>query len=56
VKALLSELAESYEKVYVEVDVDKHLPFKKIGAVTAVAMAEQVNTNTTSTQILSRFL
>jgi hypothetical protein len=55
-KALLSELTESYEKEYVEVGVDKHLPFKKIGAVTAVAMAEQANINTTSMQIIARFL
>jgi hypothetical protein len=50
VKALLSELAESNEKEYIEVGVDKHLclPFKEIDAITAVAMAEQANINTTS--------
>ncbi len=49
-KALLSEQAESYEKEYVKFDVEKHLPFKKM------AMAEQANINTTSTQIKARFL
>jgi hypothetical protein len=49
--ALLNEMNmnESHEKEYVEVGVDKHLcclPFKKIDAITAVAMAEQVKIDT----------
>jgi len=58
VKALLSELTESYDEEYVEVGIEKHLclPFKKIDAVAAVAMAEQANINTTSMRIIARFL
>jgi hypothetical protein len=58
-QALLNELNESHEKEYVEVGVDKHfccLPFEKIDAVTAVAMAEQANINTASMRAIARFL
>jgi hypothetical protein len=58
--ALLNEMNmnESHEKEYVEVGVDKHLcclPFKKIDAITAVAMAEQVKIDTVSV-VITRFL
>jgi hypothetical protein len=59
VQALLSELSESHEKEYVEVGVDKHLcclPFKKIDALTAVAMAKQANMNTSIMRAIARFL
>jgi hypothetical protein len=59
-QALLNELNESHEQEYVEVGVDKHLcyllPFKKIDAVTAVAMAEQASINTSRMRAIARFL
>jgi hypothetical protein len=62
VKALLSKLTESDEKVCIEVELvltsifDLWLPFKTIDAITAVAMAEQLNITTTSMRVIARFL
>jgi hypothetical protein len=58
-QALLSKLNERHEKDHVEVAVDKHLcclPLKKIDDVTAVAMAEQANINSSSMRVIVRFL
>ena len=58
VKALLGFLAESFSEVFVEVGAEQQLcvPFKKMDAVTAAAMSEQANINTTGMRILARFL